>query len=929
MSMNISNPLHPVELNVNGHMYTVQISLSSTLLEVLRENLGFTGTKEGCGEGQCGTCTVIIDGKPVLACLMLAYAAKNKKITTIEGLAGQDSLDPIQEAYISTNSVQCGFCTPGMIMTTKALLDSNPNPDEETVKEALSGNLCRCTGYKKIIEAVKVASSDKEAEKSNCSGQIGRSVANISSSEKVSGQVKFASDVYLPNMLRAKVLRSPHSHARIVSIDLSKAEALEGVRAVVSAADFSPENKTGYTVIDRETFARDKVRFYGEAIAAVAATTEAIAEHAISLIDVQYEVLPAVYDPEQASFESAPIIHENSNIASIREENHGDVEKEFETADIVVESRYEIGAQEQAPLEPEANVVRCEADGTLTCWASTHVKFGAKNMLAHALGISPKKIRIIVNALGGDFGGKAKVQSLLIAGALAKKAGRLCSVRYVHTRTEESMASTIRHPAIMYIKSAMTKDGKITARKLRLYANTGAYVDSGDTVVQWAGAFYASVYKIPHQKYEGYAMYTNCAVAGSMRGFGGPQQTFAVESHMDLLAEKIGISPIEIRKRNVVERGYRLPFGWELKSAGLKECLECVENSENWKKYDDIVGKKEGRFIYGRSVAIGPHGSGWKAGFENHLGLVTTDPSSIFLKLDNDGVIRAFTGETDHGTGNLTGMVQIIAEVLGANVDDVIVTQGDSAVVPFGQGAYSSRSLMVGGMAAKFAAQKAREKMLAIASDYLNVEQGHIAMEDSYAYVASQPENKISFSDIATISLTNGKFEQIITSGYYDHKATTRDPQTNMGSIAGAFLYNVSGVVVKVDSDTGVYEIIDIISASDCGKAINPSLCTGQMEGAISMGIGLGGLENMGFKNGLPLHVSLEEYKMSTTQDMPPMETHLVESIDPVGPFGAKGVAENPAIAVPSALAGAIRYATKGDITAIPLSYDSVMDALK
>jgi CO/xanthine dehydrogenase Mo-binding subunit len=759
---------------------------------------------------------------------------------------------------------------------------------------------------------------------------IGKRFSNINARERVTGEIKFPSDIRFPGLLEGKLLRSPHAHAKILSIDTSKAEKLKGVKAVITSADFCPTVRMGFTVFDRPVLAMGKVRFIGEPIAAVAAVDEDIAKEAVERIRVEYELLPAVFDSEEAMTPGAPNIHDvERNIVAIREELRGDITQGFESADFIFEDRFSTPAQEHAPLETEANVVKVDFMGNLECWLSTHSIFWMRSLIAAALDIPEKRVHVIVKGYGGDFGGKSQTNLSIICAGLAKKAGFGEAVRLTYTREEEFVNSTIRHPSVVYLKTGVKTDGMIVSRHAKYILNMGAYVDTGDAIVQWAGVNFTSTYKAPNLKFEGYSVYTNLPVGGSFRGFGNPQMAFAVESQIDMIAERLGIDPVDLRLKNASETGDELPCGWRLKSCGLKECLSRVSRSPHWK-----AGKekrklnKTSKVKYGVGMACGTHGSGWKAGFMTRVGMSDTDPSTSSIKIEGDGAIRVFTGELDYGTGSNTGIAQIVAEELGARFEDVQVIYGETDIVPYGKGPYSSRTLMMGGMSAKLAASKVKKQLLQIAAKMWESDLEDLEIENGSVFMKQDPKKSISIADLAYRAYMLSGNEPIIGTGFYDHKGTVRDPKTNKGSIAACFLFMALGAVVAVDSETGQIEVSSIISANDCGRVINPTLCEGQTEGACAQGMGYALLEEIKYSEGKNVNANLRDYKIPTALDMPPIECIFVESYEPDGPFGAKGVAEHAMVASAGAIANAVYDAIGVRIKSLPITPEKVLKAL-
>jgi putative selenate reductase molybdopterin-binding subunit len=582
---------------------------------------------------------------------------------------------------------------------------------------------------------------------------IGKKVPRVDATEKALGKIKYTSDLKFPGMLYGKVLRSPHAHARILRIEYSKAKELQGVVEIITADDV-PNNKgiIGLSIADCGVLAKDKVRYIGDAVAAVVAVSEEIAEKALELIEVRYEVLPAVFDVEEAMKPEAPQVHEGyenpqyhgrGNITSIRRVINGDVEKGFGEADYVIEDTFQTQPIDQVPMEREAYVSSFEPSGTLTVWAKTQAPYWERVILSRALKIPQHRIRVVASAVGGGFGGCFCVRLMYICAALSRKVGRGIPVKMVNAREEEFVCSTIRHPILASFRTGVKKDGSITARQCRYILNNGAYTDNGDLICAYVGEIFASTYKTDHLKYEGYTVYTNNPFGGAYRGYGNPQLTLGLEQHIDHLAETVGIDPVEFRLRNAVENGYVNATGTEIKSCGLKTCIERVAETVDWKAKTG-QRRKNGRKVRGIGIACGTHLSGWRGGFDTFIWrtgygtpekVYAMDPNSPFivrqsdgslawrkyfdkvprydsdasgcvLRVNEDGTVNLEIAEIEYGQGLLTTMSMIVAEELGIRLEDIKVTFGDTDGGAWGAGSFSSRVTVIGGRAVLDAAKK-------------------------------------------------------------------------------------------------------------------------------------------------------------------------------------------------------------------------------
>jgi len=579
-----------LRMTVNGRKVAKSMAGRYRLIDFLREELHLTGTKEGCGAGECGTCSVFVDGKLVKSCLMPAGKAEGAVIETVEGLAGGGELTPLQKAFHKTGASQCGYCIPGMVMAATSALRENPNADIEEIKERLGGNICRCTGYTKIFEAVELARDilngkmPATALEADAVGDsfIGNNVRRIDAPSKVTGKLRYAGDMVFPNMLHMQVLRSPHAHARILSINTSEAEALEGVESVITAADVPGTDGFGVFVHDQPIMARDKVRYVGEGVAAVSAESEEIARKALSLIKVAYEELPAVFDAEEAMADGAVVLHDyaKDNIVKHIPVRKGDIEKGFAEADLVYENTYTTQQVEHAYLEPEAGIGYVDHDGVVTVISPSQNITHHRHMLAGILDLPINKVRCIMSPVGGGFGGKEDMIYQGMLALAAMKTGR--PVRLVYTR-EESIATTAkRHPSRVTLKMGIKNDGTITAVQFKMISDGGAYGMSTEGVMRKAAILSVGPYEYENLQVDTIGVYTNNTPSGAFRTFGGMQAQFATESHLDILAEKLGLDPFEIRRKNMMKAGSLTHTRQRLDSASIGEVLDVAESFSRW-----------------------------------------------------------------------------------------------------------------------------------------------------------------------------------------------------------------------------------------------------------------------------------------------------------------------------------------------------------
>lgn len=565
-------------LTVNGKPISVMVEPDMTLLRFLREVLKLTGTKEGCSQGECGSCTVLVNGKAVHSCMIPMASMEGCNVTTIEGLASGDKLDPLQEAFISEGAIQCGYCTPGTIMSAKALLLANPKPSEEEIKEALGGNLCRCTGYKKIVQAVQVASGQREPQ--TISGKtggkvIGQKVKRHDSFAKAIGKTVYVDDLILEGMLYGKALRSPIAHGLIKGVDTSAALMVPGVKAVLTAKDIPGTNRFGTMYTDTPVLADDKVRCFGDAVALVVAENREAAERALKLIKVEYEELPGVFNPLEALAPEAPYVHENGNLLQHFKVRKGDIEEGFKQCAVVAEDTFTTSMLSHAYMEVECSVAAYD-QGIMTVWTSTQDVYGDRRQIAAVLGLPLNQVRVVQMTTGGGFGGKIDVTTEILAALAAMKTG--CPVKVRFTREESMMISPKRHPMILKVRLGANKEGKLLALEGEVFGDTGAYASLGAAVVRKCGLMLSGPYYIPNIKVDTYCVYTNNPPAGAFRGFGIVQAAFAHESLMDMLAESLGKDKWEFRYQNALEPGLSVATGQVLEnSVGIKATLEAVK----------------------------------------------------------------------------------------------------------------------------------------------------------------------------------------------------------------------------------------------------------------------------------------------------------------------------------------------------------------
>lgn len=964
-------------LRINQKDFQIEVRPEEKLLGVLRQ-LGFLGAKSGgCVKGECGACTVLMDGNPINSCMFFAVQAQGHEIETIEN-AGQhpqrgwkhtDGYSILQQAFIESGSVQCGYCTPAMILAAKALLDKNPDPTEAEVRDALSGVLCRCTAYVKPVQAIlaaaekirRLAGLDGTATDSSiyepeiftldqreATATIGKSEVKLDAAKLVQGKPAFTADWQLPGMLYAKVLASPYAHARIKSIDTSQAKALKGVAAVLTWEDLprvvhSTAGQSDPIPGPLDMFSLDnKVRFVGDRVAMVAAETLEIAEKALSLINVEYEELPPIIDVREAMKPGSPVIHDEIeyvnfadsdptiNLAAKIRIDINDVEKGFAEADRIFEEEYWVPKVQQAHIEPHVTLTWWDEDDRLVVRTSTQVPFHVRRMIAPVIGLPVKRIRVIKPRIGGGFGNKQEVLIEDVAAHLTIATGR--PVLYEMTREEEFIASRSRHPMHIRMKTGVKNDGTMTANEMYALSDTGAYgchalTVTGNTGQKSMGLYVGDgEYRLkPNIRFYADIVYTNTPPSGAYRGYGVPQGYWPLDRHLEMIARELGLDPLEFRLKNALRPGEFQPFStaWNegrepvpeiVTTVGLEECVRQGRAAIGW---DEKFGNEAWHMIAGK-----PH-------LRRGIGVATVmqgtaipylDMGGAHIKINDDGSFNLMVGATDLGTGSDTALAQIAAEVLGVKVDDVIVTSSDTDTTPFDVGAYASSTTYISGTAVKKAAEKVakriKERAAAIFDDRgFEYTPQDVVLRDNEA-IAPNGE-RVSLSEIALDSLHWRKQEQIMDSASF---VSPNSPPPFAAQFA----------TVLVDIETGQITVEDLIMAVDSGVIINPISASGQIEGGIAQALGYGVCEEMVYdEKGQPRERDLVDYHIFRADEMPNIRSLFVQTYEETGPFGAKAVAEIPLDGAAPAIGNAVLDACGVSILDNPVTPEKIWRVLK
>ncbi len=761
---------------------------------------------------------------------------------------------------------------------------------------------------------------------------VGKSLPRVDSLSKVTGEAKYDCDFRIQGMLHGKILRSPYAHARILNIDTSKAERLPGVKAVITA-DHTPKIPYGLLIYDEQVLATEKVRYVGDEVAAVAAVDQDAAEEAIELIQVDYEVLPAVFDPEKAIEPGAPQIHMMSptNIIAELHLERGNVASGFEEAEVVLEQRFVYPNVSQAVMETTGCVANFDSSGRLNIWLSSMDIFSQRKQLAYVLGMSEGKINLIRMTCGGAFGSKCTMKPVYpICALLSGKTGK--PVRIFYDREEDLVVGRPRPPSIIDLKAGIKQDGIITARQANVVVDAGAYANNMPYLMMALSTRPDNAYHIKNIKTDSRTVYTNKTPGGAYRGFGGPEMLFALNSMVDMLAEAIGMDPLDVQLKNAVHANTVTAHGYKIKSCGLTECIEKVAEETDWRER-----RSKKRFKRGMGLACQVHACDMRY-WEGFLGSV------MFVKILEDGRVLINTGEHDFGQGIETVQTQIVAEVLGIPVGDIHIMEASTDTAPYAIGPYASRLTISGGTAAKLAAEDARDQVFNLASEMMEANPKDLKIREGRIFVEGSTDRFVTLADVARFSQYRLGGSEIIGKGvderYTDHVYITPPPaadlkmpvecHVNYGSPSSAYFFSAQVVEVEVDTETGKVKVIRLVQADDLGKAINPMMAQGQTEGGTVQGLGFSLTEELKRDAyGRVLNGNLLDYQVPTTMDIPELKVIFVESNEPLGPFGAKGVGEASQNCSGGAMANAIYDAIGVRISSLPITPEKILKAIR
>ena len=897
---------------LNGRNVHVSVPPMRRLSLVLREDLGLKGTKVGCDAGDCGACTVLIDGQAVCACLTPAAQVAGRAVRTVEGLAN-GTLNRLQQAFLHYGAAQCGICTPGMLLAATELLEREPAPTEAAVQDALGGVLCRCTGYRKIIEAVTNAHRfPAEVHAEANTAIVGARVPRVDGVGKVTGSEPFGDDLAPANALWLKVIRAPHASARFTVGPLAPLLArYPGLAGVLTAADVPGANEHGVIPAfrDQPVFAGEHVRFAGEAIAAIIGDELTIAGFDEGDFPVAWEPLPALADMDAAVQAAAPLLHSDrpGNILTGGFVRRGDIEAAFASAAAIVEGRFETAFVEHAYIEPEAGFAR-KAGDTLELFVSTQTPHMDRDETARILGLPPEQVRLVPTACGGGFGGKldmAVQPYLAIAAWLLDR-----PVRCAYTRPESMASTTKRHPARMRARLAANAEGLLQAIDFRGDFDTGAYASWGPTVATRVPIHCTGPYVVPAVVAQTRAILTNNAPSGAFRGFGTPQAAIATESLMDALADQLGIDRLEFRLKNALRAGDRTATGQLLTaSVGMADCLKALKS--HWlAARADAQAHNAGEAITRRGVGVACmwYGCGNTA---------LPNPSTMRVALTAEGRVVLYQGAVDIGQGSSTVLAQICAEALGLPLDVLTLVGADTAITPDAGKTSASRQTFVSGRAIFAAATDLRRQILRLAN----------AGETARLELIGTTLSFIDGADVRRVDLARLPADAdgvVLTAEATFDPPTTALDADGQGVPYATYAFGAQIAEVLVDRELGTVQVLKVVAAHDVGRAVNPAMVEGQIEGGIAQGIGMALMEEYSPGRNTNLH----DYLIPTVGDVPPIETILIEDPEPLGPYGAKGVGEPAMIATPAAILNAIRDATGVTMTRVPATPDRLRAAI-
>ena len=912
--MEVETASRTIRFKLNGQACSIASNPVTRTSDVLREELGLTGTKVGCDAGDCGACTILIDGEQRFACLTAAGQLEGCDVQTVEGLAKDGKLSPLQQAFHRYGAAQCGICTPGMLMAAQSLLNVKPNPSREEVEDALGGVLCRCTGYSKIVAAVLEASGTETQElPADADSGFGSRTRKVDGEPKLLGTEIYGADTAPDDSLWMRVVRSPHPRATFVLPSPEKlVEENPGLMRILTWQDVPGNNGFGIYphIKDQPVLAKDQVRYRGEAVAALIGdrkSIEAVTDDDLGIEWVPQDAIESYESALEGKISPVQEIHED-NLLARGFLKKGDAESVYEQSLIKAQGTWETSYVEHAYIEPEAGYA-VKRGQRLELFVSTQTPYMDRDEVAQVLGIGPDQVRIIPSAVGGGFGGKldCSVQPLLaVAAWILEK-----PIRCTFTRPESLASSTKRHPAKMKASASCDKDGSLTSLSFEGDFNTGAYASWGPTVADRVPIHCSGPYFVPNILAKTRALLTNGPPSGAFRGFGVPQSAIAHEALMDSLAEQTGIDQLEFRLKNALRKGQRTGSGQLLEnSVGQAECLEALQSRwQEWRKASEEFNNHSE--IIKRGVGIG---CCWYGCGNTSM----SNPSTMRVGINSEGTITLYNGAMDIGQGANTIMIQICAEALGLPASSFQFIMGDTDLTADAGKTSASRQAFVSGRASQLAGEHLRAQIIHLAEAE---EDANLRLDGSTLWVQDKNgEHSILLSDL--LPRTNG--DVLVGEGTFDPPTTKLD-ENGQGSPYATYGFGAHIAEVEVDLKLGTTRVLRLAAAHDVGKTVNPTQVEGQIQGGVAQGLGMALMEE--YVQGVT--ENLHDYLIPTVGDMPDIEILLIEDPEPLGPFGAKGIGEHALIPTAPAILGGIRQATGVSIHRIPATPDRVLQAIQ
>ena len=913
-----------VQLSVNGEPVQAQVSPDLNLMDFLREYVGLTGTKNGCNSGQCGACSVILNGKLRRACLVRMSKVDGCSVETIEGLSSKGDLHPLQYTFVEQGAVQCGFCTPGMIMASKALLDRNPEPSADEIKTAfkVNNNLCRCTGYINIINAVQSAGEMLRKGETPPAivpegDQVRTTLLTQDAIGLVTGRTLFGDDFRLEGMLHAKILWAEYPHAEILDIDTSQAEAMQGVELVLTAKDVPGKNQCGIIERDQPAWAEDRVRYIGDAVATVYAQTLGIADAALNKIKVNYKVLPGVFTPQDAARPDAPKIHAKGNLAHHASIERGDVDAAFEECAVIVEGDYTTPFIEHGFLEPESGIAYPTPDGGVVLKMGTQCAFDVRTQLSEIMDLPEEKIRVVQLPMGGAFGGK---EDLIIEQHLALGAYKTGKpVKLVLTREESLRVHVKRHPTWLHYKTGAAEDGRILALETKVIADAGVYMSLTFDVLENMLVFGAGPYYVPNLRLDGWAWHTNNVLSGAMRGFGANQVAIALEQQLDEIGRELGIDPFELRLINGLDVG--LPSAADhVMTKGVVSIKETIAAArDEFAKHP--LPKSNGNKKIGFGVGCGVKNIGY--------GHALTERAGAIIQLGTDGSVEVRHSQHEYGQGAKTGLAQIVTMELGVPIPEISIIGPDTAQTPPTGPTTASRQTFMTGNATLMACRALKEEVFSRAAEYVEQEPHKLVLDGSKV-VDPESGRSVELSELGEKFVVQKTYHPSATAALLENEPSHYgQPDFETRPTHWCYAYNTQVAVVEVDTSSGAVKVLTVISANDLGKVLNKAAVEGQIHGGVMMGLGYALSEQFIVEEGINLTDTLRKCGIPAADRAPEIIPALVEVPHPEGPLGAKGFAEAPSLATAPAILNAIYDATGVRITDIPADKNRVKTALQ